>query len=215
LRDVVALAGGLLPGVSALAAISTDEFTTTLPIEAALDPDTLVAYEMNGRTLAREHGYPARILVPGRYGLKNAKWIVALRPLRLDPGDWYSQRGWTKDAVIKTMTRIDTPGRDSELRPGTHRIAGIAYAGNRGIRSVEISIDGGDRWRPADVFDRPSDHDVWVRWEGAFDLPPNTKLTLMSRAIDGTGDVQIESFSLPQPDGSTGWHSIEVRSTSG
>jgi DMSO/TMAO reductase YedYZ molybdopterin-dependent catalytic subunit len=214
-RDVVALAGGPAPGVSALAAVAADEFTTTLPIEVALDPETLVVYEMNGRTLAREHGFPARVLVPGRYGMKSAKWIVALRPLRLDLGDWYSQRGWTSDAVVKTMTRIDVPARDAELPPGQHRIAGIAYAGSRGIRSVELSTDGGDRWQPADILDRPAGRDVWMRWEGAFSISSNATLTLMARATDGTGALQPEAFSLPQPDGSTGWHSIEVRSTSG
>jgi DMSO/TMAO reductase YedYZ molybdopterin-dependent catalytic subunit len=214
LKDVVALAGGLAPDVSALAVVAADEFTTTFPIDVALHPDTLVVYEMNGRPLAREHGYPARVLVPGRYGMKNAKWIVALRPLRLDPGDWYSQRGWSKDAVIKTMTRIDTPARNGELTPGKHRIAGIAYAGERGIHRVEFSADGGDQWRAADLIDRPAGRDVWVRWEGVFDLPPNTTLTLMSRATDGTGELQTEPFSLPQPDGSTGWHSLEIRSSS-
>jgi len=215
LGDIVALAGGLVPGVSALTAVAADELTTTLPIEVALDPDTLLVYEMNGQPLAREHGYPARILVPGRYGMKNAKWVVALRPLRLDPGDWYGHRGWSRDAVIKTMTRIDTPGRDADLPPGSHRIAGIAYAGNRGIQRVELSADGGDRWQPAEILDRPAGRDVWTRWEGTFDISPNTTLTLMCRAIDGTGELQAEPFSLPQPDGSTGWHSVEVRSTSG
>jgi DMSO/TMAO reductase YedYZ molybdopterin-dependent catalytic subunit len=200
--------------VSALAAIAADEFTTTLPIEVASDPDTLVVYEMNGRTLAREHGYPARVLVPGRYGMKNAKWIVALRPLRIDLGDWYSQRGWSKDAVIKTMTRIDKPIPSADLPPGKHRIAGIAYAGDRGISRVELSADGGDAWHLADFVDRPSGRDVWVRWESTFDIPPNTMLTLMARATDGTGELQTEPFGLPQPDGSTGWHSLEVHSGS-
>jgi DMSO/TMAO reductase YedYZ molybdopterin-dependent catalytic subunit len=79
LGNVLELVGGLRPGVVSLSTISADEFTTSLPIEVALDPGTLLVYEMNGQVLPREHGYPARILVPGRYGMKNAKWVVALR----------------------------------------------------------------------------------------------------------------------------------------
>ena len=214
LRDILALAGGLSPGVSALLAIAADDFTTTLPIEAALDPETLLVYEMNGRPLAREHGYPARVLVPGRYGMKNAKWVIALRPLGREPDDWYAQRSWSKQAVVKTMTRIDVPARDAELPPGRHRIAGIAYAGDRGIQKVEFSADGGEQWQIADLIDRPTGRDVWVRWEGSFTLPPGTNLTLMARATDGTGELQIEPFSLPQPDGSSGWHSLEIRAAS-
>jgi DMSO/TMAO reductase YedYZ molybdopterin-dependent catalytic subunit len=211
LRDVLALAGGLKPGVSALLAIAADDFTTTLPIEVVMDPDTLLVYEMNGRPLAREHGYPARVLVPGRYGMKNAKWVVALRPLGREPEDWYGQRNWTRHAVVKTMTRIDVPARDANLPPGTHRMAGIAYAGDRGIQQVEVSVDGGVGWRPAEIVDRPHGRDVWVRWESSFTLPAATTLTLMARATDGAGDLQVEPFSLPQPDGSSGWHSLDVR----
>jgi DMSO/TMAO reductase YedYZ molybdopterin-dependent catalytic subunit len=210
-RDVLALAGGLKPGVTSLMAIAADDFTTALPVEVALDPDTLLVYEMNGRPLAREHGYPARVLVPGRYGMKNAKWVIALRPLTRELDDWYGQRSWSKQAVVKTMTRIDTPARDAEFPPGTHRVAGIAYAGDRGIQKVELSTDGGEAWRVAELIDRPAGRDVWVRWESSFTLLPGATLTLMARATDGTGELQIEPFSLPQPDGSSGWHSLEVR----
>src|SRR6185436_9854525 len=103
----------------------------------AMSPDALLVYEMNGQLLPREHGYPARVLVPGRYGMKNAKWVVALRPMTRDFDDWYGQRSWSKQAIVKTMTRIDTPRPNAELPPGQHRIAGIAYAGDRGIQRVE------------------------------------------------------------------------------
>lgn len=213
LRDTLTLAGGLTPGVTTLTVVSADDYTSTLPIEVALDPETLLVYEMNGGLLPREHGYPARILVPGRYGMKNAKWVIALQPRGRMADDWYGQRGWTKDGVVKTMSRIDVPARNAALPPGEHRIAGIAYGGERGIRRVELSADGGNTWRDATVFDRPAGRDVWVRWEGSFTLPPGASLTLMSRATDGQGELQEEAFSLPQPDGSSGWHSLEIRAT--
>src|SRR5207248_2473528 len=138
LSDLLELAGGLKPGVVSLAVIAADEFSTALPIEVALAPDTLLVYEMNGQVLPREHGYPARLLVPGRYGMKNAKWVIGLRPMQRDFADWYAQRNWTRQAIVKTMTRIDLPTADAELPPGDYNIGGIAYAGARGIQQVEF-----------------------------------------------------------------------------
>ena len=165
------LAGGVRPGAQFVATISADEFTTALPMEVAMDPETLLVYEMNGQVLPREHGYPARVLVPGRYGMKNAKWVVALRPLRREFVDWYGQRNWSRDGVVKTMTRIDTPAPEATLPTGEHRLAGIAYAGDRGIARVEYSIDGGMTWSDARFIEPPGlGTDVWIRWEGTFTL---------------------------------------------
>jgi DMSO/TMAO reductase YedYZ molybdopterin-dependent catalytic subunit len=213
LGNILELTGGLKPGVTFLSTVSADEFTTALPIDVALDPDTLLVYEMNGQVLPREHGYPARILVPGRYGMKSAKWVVALRPLRREVIDWYGQRQWSKQGFVRTMTRIDVPTRGATLPPGEHRTAGIAYAGERGISQVEISADDGATWRIAELLDPLTARDAWVRWESRFTLAPGAELTLVSRATDGTGALQDEAFSLPQPDGSSGWHHTTVRAT--
>ena len=117
LSDLLDLADGVKPGVVSLAVIAADEFSTALPIEAALAPDTLLVYEMNGQVLPREHGYPARMLVPGRYGMKNAKWVVALRAMSREFIDWYGQRNWSRQAIVKTMTRIDYPAPGATLPP--------------------------------------------------------------------------------------------------
>jgi DMSO/TMAO reductase YedYZ molybdopterin-dependent catalytic subunit len=210
LRDVLELTGGLKPGVVSLAVIGADEFTTALPIEVALAADTLLVYEMNGQLLPREHGYPARVLVPGRYGMKNAKWVVALRALGRDFLDWYGQRNWSRDAIVKTMTRIDVPAPNATLPPGEHRIAGVAYAGDRGVAKVEFSADGGENWQVAQFIEPAAGRDAWIRWEGRFTVAPSSQITLVARATDYTGALQIEAFSLPQPDGGSGWNSIEV-----
>jgi DMSO/TMAO reductase YedYZ molybdopterin-dependent catalytic subunit len=211
LSDILNLVGGVKPGADWVATISADEYTTALPLQVALSPDAVLVYEMNGQVLPREHGYPARILVPGRYGLKNAKWVVALRPMRREFVDWYGQRSWSREAVVKTMTRIDVPNRDARLRPGEQRIAGIAYAGNRGIKVVEFSADGGDSWDIADTIEDLPGSDVWLRWEGRFTLDPGGVATLVARATDGSDTLQAEPFSLAQPDGASGWNSITVK----
>jgi DMSO/TMAO reductase YedYZ molybdopterin-dependent catalytic subunit len=211
LSDVLNLAGGVKPNAKYLLAISADEYTTALPIDVALAPDVLVVYEMNGEVLPREHGYPARLLVPGRYGMKSPKWLAALRLQAGEVTDWYGQRNWSKTAIVKTMSRIDVP-LDGTLPPGEYNIAGIAYAGDRGVARVQFTTDGGDTWAPADLIEPPAGRDTWVRWIGRFLLATGDQPTLRSRAIDGTGEPQVEEFSLPQPDGSSGWPSVEVRS---
>jgi DMSO/TMAO reductase YedYZ molybdopterin-dependent catalytic subunit len=210
LRDVLDLAGGLKSSAVGIGVLSLDEFSAGLPVEAALDPETLLVYEMNGQVLPREHGYPARLLVPGRYGMKNPKWLAAIRATREEFPGWYEQRNWNKEAIIKTMSRIDVPANGDILAPGAQRVAGIAYAGARGVRKVEFSADGGQTWREARLLDQPPGRDVWARWEGSFELSPGARLTLAARATDGQGEVQTETFSLPQPDGGSGRHSIEV-----
>jgi hypothetical protein len=109
------------------------------------------------------------------------------------------------------MTRIDYPAPGSVLPPGEHRIAGIAYAGERGITTVEYSADGGASWTVADLLEPPLGRDTWVRWQGHFRLADRARLTLTARSTDGTGALQIETFSLPQPDGGSGWFSLDVR----
>jgi DMSO/TMAO reductase YedYZ molybdopterin-dependent catalytic subunit len=211
LIDILNLVGGVKPGVEFVATISADEYTTALPLQAVMSPEALLVFEMNGQVLPREHGYPARVLLPGRYGMKSAKWVVALRPMRREFVDWYGQRSWSREALVKTMTRIDVPNRDARLSAGPQRIAGVAYAGARGVTMVEFSADGGDTWEIADPVEQLPGLDVWTRWEGTFTLLPGTEATLMARATDGTGAVQPEPFSLAQPDGASGWNTITVR----
>jgi DMSO/TMAO reductase YedYZ molybdopterin-dependent catalytic subunit len=175
-----------------------------------MDPETLVVYEMNGEVLPREHGYPARLLVPGRYGMKNPKWLAGIRALNQSFTGWYDQRGWNPEGIVKTMSRIDVPTEGASLAPGEQPIAGIAYAGNRGIQKVEVSDDGGTTWREARILEPPAGSDTMVRWQASFSLDAGATATLVVRATDGTGDTQAEMFVLPQPDGSSGWDSIDV-----
>jgi DMSO/TMAO reductase YedYZ molybdopterin-dependent catalytic subunit len=209
LSDVLNLAGGLKSNVVNIVFLATDEFSSALPPEAVLDPEALVVYQMNGQLLPREHGYPARLLVPGRYGMKNPKWLAGIRALDQAYVDWYQQRGWTKDGIVKSMSRIDVPADGARLAPGPQRVAGIAYAGNRGIRQVEVSADDGRTWQPASLLEPAAGKDAMVRFEATFQMA-STPLSLVVRATDGTGAVQPEDFGLPAPDGGWGQDSIQV-----
>jgi DMSO/TMAO reductase YedYZ molybdopterin-dependent catalytic subunit len=209
LSDVLNLAGGLKANVVTVVFVAIDEFSSALPRDAVVDPETLVVYEMNGQVLPREHGYPARLLVPGRYGMKNPKWLAGIRALDQPFVDWYQQRGWTRDGIVKTMSRIDVPADGASLASGPQRVAGIAYAGDRGIQLVEVSADGGTTWQPASFVEPAPGKDALVRFEGSFQMA-DRPLTLVVRATDGTGVVQPEDFGLPAPDGAWGQDSIQV-----
>ena len=211
LVDVLQAAGGVKAGAMYIATLSADEYTTVLPLEVALDPATLLVYEMNREVLPREHGYPARLLVPGKYGMKNAKWLVGLRPTRREIVDWYGQRNWSKNGTVGTMTRIDVPATGLTLAAGQYNIAGIAYAGARGISMVEYSADDGQSWQRAEFIEPALGRDAWVRWIGRFGAHSGAPVTLVSRATDGSHVLQPEQFGLPQPDGSSGWHRLDVQ----
>jgi DMSO/TMAO reductase YedYZ molybdopterin-dependent catalytic subunit len=210
-RDILGLVGGPKSDAAWVAVLSADEYTSALPLEVVMDPGTLLVYEMNGQVLPREHGYPARLLVPDRYGMKNAKWVVGLRPMRREFTDWYGQRNWSKTGLLQTMVRIDTPAAGTDLKAGQQTIAGIAYAGSRGIQKVEFSLDDGHSWQEAELTDQSdSGADRWVRWRATFSLAAGETAALIARATDGTGELQTDAFSLPEPNGSTGWPRIEV-----
>jgi DMSO/TMAO reductase YedYZ molybdopterin-dependent catalytic subunit len=211
-RDVLRQAGGPKPSAAWVAVLSADEFTSALSLEAALDPGTLLVYEMNGDVLPREHGYPLRLLIPNRYGMKNAKWVIGLRLLAREFTDWYGQRHWSREAIVRTMSRIDSPAPGAVVRRGERIGSGVAYAGARGISRVEVTVDDGKTWRPAKVMDASiAGEDRWVRWGIPLTSAPSAAFTLRARATDGEGNLQIEPFSLPEPDGGTGWPSVQLR----
>src|SRR5207247_4165773 len=137
LSDLLDLAGGLKSSAVGLAFVAIDEFSAGLPADIGDDPETLIVYEMNGQPLPREHGFPARLLVPGRYGMKDPKWLAGIRAMTGEYQGWYEQRNWNKNGIIKTMSRIDVPLDGARLPAGEQRVAGIAYAGDRGLSKVE------------------------------------------------------------------------------
>jgi DMSO/TMAO reductase YedYZ molybdopterin-dependent catalytic subunit len=177
-------------------------------VAAALDGrDALVAVGMNGEPLPVRHGYPARLVVEGLYGYVSAtKWLRELRLARWgDEQGYWVPRGWAREAPVKTQSRIDVPGAE-DVRAGTVAVAGVAWAPGRGIRAVEVSVDG--VWYPARLLPTAADA-TWVQWVYEWEAAPGQYL-LRVRATDGTGEVQTGETSRPDPDGATGWHARSV-----
>lgn len=191
---------------------SVDGYTDSIRIAKALDPDTLVAYLMNGVTLPEEHGYPTRALIPGIYGMKNVKWLQRIDVADFDYQGYWMERGWSDVAAYHTHVRIDTPVRvetPGSVRGGSVAIAGIAFAGQRGIAKVEVSTDGERTWGEATLEPAPGRH-TWRRWR--FDWKPGAtgRYRIVARATDGQGSLQTPVQRPPFPDGSSGYHAVEV-----
>jgi DMSO/TMAO reductase YedYZ molybdopterin-dependent catalytic subunit len=171
--------------------------------------DAMLAVSMNGEPLPLEHGFPVRMVVPGLYGYVSAtKWLVDLELTTLDAYDAYwIQRGWAKEAPVKTQSRIDTPTARARLAPGPAPVAGVAWAQHRGIERVEVRVDDGD-WEEAELG--ASDTvDTWRQWVYRWDAAPGSH-ALAVRATDGAGETQTSGLAEPFPDGATGHHTILV-----
>jgi DMSO/TMAO reductase YedYZ molybdopterin-dependent catalytic subunit len=199
----------LRPGVKDIALFAADGYSDSTPLEKALEPTTLVAYGMNDELLPDSHGAPARLIVPGIYGMKNVKWLTEIEPVDEDFKGFWERRGWSDTAIIKTMSRIDVPN-SSGAALGRNAIGGIAFAGDRGISAVEWSYGGGATWKKA-VVKPPLSPFSWVLWADEWEPVEPGRIRLRVRAIDATGAVQTASVAEPFPDGASGYHEVLVR----
>ena len=208
LADLLA-AAGVHADADMVLSTSIDGFTAGTPVEALTDGrDALLAVGLNGQPLPIEHGYPARLVVPGLYGYVSAtKWVVEMELTRFDRTQAYWTRlGWAPRAPIKTESRIDVPKGGQKIPMGPTVFGGVAWAQNRGVRAVEIRIDDGG-WQPADLGASYS-NETWRLWSFPWQGKSPGKHTITVRATDNTGAVQTADQVESVPDGATGWHTV-------
>lgn len=201
---------GVEPAAEQVFSTSIDGWTCGFPVTAAMDGRTaMVALGMNGTPLPLEHGFPARLIVPGLYGYVSAtKWLRSIELTSWDRQGYWLPRGWSRLAPIKTQSRIDTPRNGSSIPSGRTAVAGVAWAPQRGIGGVEVQIDDGP-WLPARMGTSAGD-DVWRQWVMEWDATAGEH-TLRVRATDNSGSTQTAERSPVAPDGATGHHAIRVR----
>lgn len=212
-RDVLALAGPQGDADMVLSR-SIDGFTASTPLEALTDSgrDAILAVAMNGEPLPLEHGFPVRMVVPGLYGYVSAtKWLTELEVTTFAADEAYwTPRGYSAKAPIKFSSRLDTPRTGEAVAAGTVVLAGVAWAQTVGIERVEVSIDAGE-WQRA-TLSTPVNADTWVQWYLEWEASAGMH-DVVVRAVDGSGELQVEERGPIAPDGSTGWQRTLVRVT--
>ena len=207
LRTLLEQHGGAQATASHVAFYSVDGYNVSLPLDEVLAADAILAWRMNGVELPARHGYPMRVLIPGRYGEENPKWLTRVELTDHFVQGLYSSQGWYNGS-LHTISRIDHP-RGKLALGQTVEIGGIAFAGNRGIQRVEVSVDGGGTWQQADL-DQPLSPDSWRFWRLSWRPARQGGYTLVARATDGTGETQTSREQGTVPNGATGYHRVTV-----
>jgi DMSO/TMAO reductase YedYZ molybdopterin-dependent catalytic subunit len=200
---------GLKTGATKIVLHAYDDYADSIHLSKALEPTTLVAVRMNNATLPDGHGFPARMLVPGIFGMKHVKWLTQIQVVNYDFQGYWQQRGWSDPAPVRLTSRIDTPLDGSSVPANrANYIAGVAFSGNLGISEVDVSLDAGKTWQRA-TLKRPLSQFTWVLWELPWQPKPG-KYTVVVRAIDLQGNVQNPQEEGTLPNGASGYDSVAI-----
>lgn len=181
-------------------------FRRSIPIEKALDRDTLVALRLNGEPLTPAHGAPARLIVPGWYGMASVKWLTAIRPAESPSEDHFMIADYTRTTVggrrepldwVAPKAEIARPRVDAEVAAGTTEVVGAAWAGQAPLDRVDVSNDGGREWHPASL-DGPPTRYGWRLWRWSWRAEPGVH-RLAARATDQEGRTQPDAPDAAAP----------------
>lgn len=198
-------------GYDMVLSTSQDGWSAGTPLDVLLDENTeaLLAVGMNGRPLPLEHGFPARMVVPGLYGYVSAtKWVTELKVARFaDEIGYWTDKGWSAKGPVKTESRIDKPRQGASIAAGDTVIAGVAWDQHTGIGGVQVRVDDGD-WQNARLADAVS-ADTWRQWVLPWTARPGGH-TITVRATNTKGETQTSVLEPPAPNGATGWHRVQV-----
>src|SRR5213595_3018035 len=213
LRDLLDQAG-VLSGAARVRLQGVDNYTDTIPLEKAMEPTTLLAYEMNGVPLPDRHGYPLRVIVPGYFGEKNVKWLTMVEVTDANTKGFYEAQGWGPDFSTPTRSRIDVPDDwvfvSLSKLTAPIEVKGIAFGGDRGISRVELSFDDGQTWSDAEIY-YSGGNLAWSLWKAQWTPSAAGDYPLLVRATDGEGNVQEWEEDRGPFSGVSGLHRINVR----
>lgn len=224
LKDLLDEAG-VKPNAKYIVFRCADGYDVGIPLERGFQEGSILAHGMNGETLNAKHGYPVRAIIPGLYGMMNPKWITEIELIdRVYEGYW-QKKGWANNAQYNTHSYIVIPGnapvRKIFRNLGSVNIvvgeqipiAGVAFAGDRGISRIQVSTDGGATWKDARIKNPLSPYS-WVIWATELDVTSKANYRIIVRATDKTGKIQIGEVREPFPNGATGYHMIDVQASS-
>jgi DMSO/TMAO reductase YedYZ molybdopterin-dependent catalytic subunit len=194
---------GKEPGVGA-----EINFGMSITLDKAIDPDTLLVDEMNGRPLAPRHGFPVRAIVPGWYGMASVKWLSRIVVLRHPYQGYFRARAYAyipegeaaeaphrPVTTVRVKSLVTWPKEGSVLKPGPHRIRGVAWSGVGRIARIEVSVGGlresleEETWHPATIVGAEAPH-TWTHWEYRREIRRPGFYVVRVRATDEKGNVQ-------------------------
>ena len=187
---------------------SGDGFYETVDLELiASDERIMLAYAWDGEPIPFDHGFPLRIWLPDRYGMKQPKWITGMELVKDYQEGYWVERSWDEVAQVKATSVIDTVAVNNIIKKDNQKlvpVGGIAFAGDRGISKVEVRVDGGP-WEQAQLR-APLSETTWVIWR--YDWPfQEGEHTFEVRCAEADGTPQIEEKQGNRPDGASGIHS--------
>lgn len=221
LKDILSRAG-IQSNVKYIVFRCSDGYDVGIPLENGMMDGTVLAYDMNNSPLTNEHGYPVRAIVPGFYGMMNPKWITEIELVDKTYEGFWQRKGWTNNGIKNINSSVIIPGnqpiddRFPHLVPNNSfmtgkniPIAGIAFAGDKGISKVEVSVDGGTTWKTAIVKDPLSQY-TWVLWTSGFTALDKGNYKIIVRATDKTGQIQTSELEDPFPNGANGYNQLDI-----
>ncbi|WP_129703413.1 sulfite oxidase [Priestia megaterium] len=178
-------------------------FSRSLPLEKALDPNTIIAYEYNGYPIPFKHGYPLRLIVPGWYAMASVKWIKRIKvidkqfkgPFQSVDYVYYPHEDNDNESfpvtTINVNSTIQKPLDMQTLNTGIHEIKGIAWTGVGKITKIDISLDNGATWN-ACQFTSSTENHAWTHWSYIWEIKEQGEYTILIKATDSEGNVQPE-----------------------
>ena len=175
-------------------------YARSLPLKKALDPDTVLAHQMNGEVLSPEHGWPLRAIVPGWYGMASVKWLTHIRVLdrsfdgffqthRYSIGEGTDIATATPLTSLRVKSLIIRPTAGEMIPPGEYLIRGFAWSGVEDIVTVQVSTDWGKTWQEAALVD-PHSRYAWRQWQLVWQAKTPGRTMIMARATDSQGNTQ-------------------------
>jgi hypothetical protein len=207
----VLTSAGLQDAARYLFITSGDGFYETVDLDLIMaDERIMFCYAWDGNTLPSDHGYPLRIWIPDRYGMKQPKWITGIEVVDEYREGYWVERNWDEVAQVKATSVIDTVAVDHIIEDGDQQlvpVGGIAYSGARGISKVEVRVDGGP-WEEAQIR-APLSETTWLIWRYEWPFAAGDH-TFEVRCTEADGTSQIEEDSAARPDGSSGIHSYDA-----
>lgn len=199
---------GVEPGSVEILFNATDGLSNSLPLEECFKPQTLLAYEMNGKPLPVGNGFPLRLVAPGFYGFRWRKWLTGMEAIGEKFVPSYANPPNAERLIL--TTKLLRPSGGQTVPAGPFSIVGASWGGDVGVESVDVSVDGGVSWAQAEIIWRPPTPHAWTLWEWLWEPSVGGEYTVTARATDREGRTQSMISSETYPSGLAGLDRVSV-----